>query len=263
MQIRPHSLAWYDRLATLQSGYYYPWKSILPALNGEDTYLEMVAQHLFPEADVLDVGCGHGEVALDFASRCRSILAYDRVADYICLAEEARQRRGVTNVLFLCADSSAEANGGKPRIPAEPASFDLLISRRGPINWIEDARRVARPGAVLIQLNPQPLPAPAWNGELPEPLRIPPPMVGPFREVIEPRLALSGLELHSCWSFDVPEIFPDPRELYVFLSWGFLPGEVPAYAEVQADLESLFARHAGAGGLVLRRERFLWKAVVE
>ena len=262
MQIRPHSPAWYDRLATLQSGYYYPWKSSLPALNGEDTYLELVAQHLFQEADVLDVGCGHGEVALDFASHCRTILAYDRVADYIRLAEEAKQQRGITNVQFRCANSSAEANGGKPLIPAEPASFDLLISRRGPINWIEDARRVALPGAVLIQLNPQPLPAPPWNEELPEPLRIPPPTVGSFREVVEPRLALGGLELHSCWSFDVPELFPDPREFYIFLSWGFLPGEVPAYSEVQADLESLFARQAGSDGLVLRRGRFLWKAIV-
>jgi SAM-dependent methyltransferase len=263
MQLKPHSSAWYDRLATLQPGYYYPWESLLPPLNGEDTYLEMVAQHLFLQADVLDVGCGHGEVALDFASRCRSILAYDRVADYMRLAEEAKQRRGVTNVQFLCADSSTDANGGKPRIPAESASFDLLISRRGPIHWIEDARRVARPGAVLIQLNPQPLPVPPWNEELPEPLRLPPAMVGPFREVIEPRLALGGLALHSCWSFDVPEIFPDPQQLHLFLSWGFLPGEVPAYQEVRADLEALFDRHAGVDGLVLRRGRFLWKAVVD
>jgi SAM-dependent methyltransferase len=195
MQIRPHSPAWYDRLATLQSGYYYPWKSILPPLNGEDTCFKLVAQHLFSGADVLDAGCGHGEVALEFASRCRTILAYDRVADYIRLAEESARQKGITNVTFLCADSSAEANEGKPRIPAEPDAFGLLISRRGPLNWIEDVRRVARPGAVSIQLNPQPLPAPPWNDELPEPLRIPAPMIGSFREVIEPRLALGGLAL--------------------------------------------------------------------
>ena len=262
MTLQPHSPAWYDRLSTLQSGYYYPWRSILPSLNGEDTYLELVSQHLFPEADVLDAGCGHGEVALDIASHCRSILAYDRVAAYIQLAKEAAQQREITNVMFVCADSSAEANGGKPRIPAESASFDLLISRRGPINWIEDVRRVARPGAVLIQLNPVSTPIPIWNDELPEQLRIPPQLIGSMREVVEQRLALEGLELHSCWTFDVPEIFPDPEQLYVFLSWGCTPEEVPAFTEVRAELQALFFNHAGPDGLALRRGRFLWKAVV-
>jgi SAM-dependent methyltransferase len=261
MQLQPHSPAWYDRLATLQTGYYYPWKSILPPMNGEDIYLELVRQHLFPEVDVLDAGCGHGEVALDFAPYCRSIMAYDRVAAYIQLAEAARQQRGVTNVTYLCADSASEANGGKPRIPAEAAAFDLLISRRGPLNWIEDAKRVARPGAVLIQLNPVRIPFPSWNEEIPEELRFPPSVFSP-REAVEQRLALGGLELHSCWTFDVPETFPDPEQFYVFLSWGHTLDEVPAFKDVRADFEALFTRHAGPLGLVLRHGLFLWKAVL-
>jgi len=262
MQLRPHSPAWYDRLATLQQGYYFPWKSILPPMNGEDTYLELVDQHLFPEADVLDAGCGHGEVALGFAPRCRSILAYDRVAAYIQLAKDAALQRGINHVTFLCADSSSEANNGKPRIPAEPASFDLIISRRGPINWIEDAQRVARPGAVIIQLIPELTPLPLWNEELPEGLRIPPPSISSMRDVIEQRLALCGLPRHSCWVFDVPETFPDAEQLYIFLSWGHTPDEVPAFADVQADLEAIFTRYAEPEGLVNRRGRFLWKVVL-
>lgn len=64
MRLQPHSNEWYDRLATIQDGYYYPWAAQLAPWNGEDNYLELVHQHLRPELDVLDVACGHGEVAL-------------------------------------------------------------------------------------------------------------------------------------------------------------------------------------------------------
>jgi SAM-dependent methyltransferase len=262
MQLRPHSPAWYDRLSTLQQGYYFPWKSTLPPMNGEDIYLELVRQHLFPEADMLDAGCGHGEVALDIAPFCRSILAYDRIAAYIHLAQKSALQRGIKNVTFICADSSTEANGGKPRIPARPASFDLIISRRGPINWIEDAQRVARPGAVIIQLNPELTPLPPWNEELPEGLRIPPPSISSMREVIEQRLALCGMLMHSCWVFDVPETFPDAEQLYIFLSWGHSPDEVPAFADIREDIEAIFSRYAEPEGLEIRRGRFLWKVVL-
>ena len=52
-------------------------------------------------------------------------------------------------------------------------SFDLLISRRGDLNWIEDAKRIGRPGSVLLQLNPlqDPVGMPLWNDELPTHLR--------------------------------------------------------------------------------------------
>ena len=92
MELRPHSKAWYERLATMQQGYHYPWRSILPAINGEDMYLEILRQGLAPDKDVLDVGCGHGEVALDIAPLCNSVLAYDRVAHYIELARNLAQQ---------------------------------------------------------------------------------------------------------------------------------------------------------------------------
>lgn len=41
------------------------------------------------------------------------------------------------------------------------------------------------------------------------------------------RLASGGLPLHSWWSFDVPEVFPDPEQLYVWLTWGASAEEAP------------------------------------
>jgi len=44
--LTPHGPEWYDRLARLQRGYHYPWKSVLPPFNGEDVYLHLLHRHL-------------------------------------------------------------------------------------------------------------------------------------------------------------------------------------------------------------------------
>ena len=103
MTLHPHSSAWYDRLATMQDGYYYPWKSIFSPHNGEDAYLKLLSQNLNPETDVLDVGCGHSEVAISIASKCRSILGYDRVEKFIQIAQTVVQNQGIRkNYFSMC-----------------------------------------------------------------------------------------------------------------------------------------------------------------
>jgi hypothetical protein len=106
-------------------------------------------------------------------------------------------------------------------------------------------------------------PPPPWNNELPEVLRRPDPGDWTMRGAVERWLAIGRLSLHSCWTYDVPEQFDDPEQLYIFLSWGFAPEEVPTFAEVQETLEGIFSRYARSDGLALRHRRFLWKAVVE
>jgi 23S rRNA (guanine745-N1)-methyltransferase len=265
LTILPHSPEWYDRLATLQDGYYYPWKSELASNNGEAAYFEMLHQHITPEKDVLDVGCGHGDLAIEIAPLCRTIFAYDRVTSYIRIALQAAQTQNLDNLTFECFDSSPDSNGGEVRIPAGDESFDLLISRRGPLHWLEDARRVARPGACIIQLNPLETPLPDWAEQLPEPLRAASGLE--YRHGIlnsvKHRLAIGGLELHSAWTYDVPEFFDQPQELYKRLTWGYIPGEVPDWSGVSRIIRKIYADYAGAQGLVLRHTRLLWKVVVE
>jgi len=263
MYPQPHSPEWYDRLATLQDGYYYRWSSQLAPGNGEDEYLELVNRHLRSDTDVLDVACGHGEVTLAIAPRCRSVVGYDRIASWIERAQQTARQQGHTNATFLCHDSSTTTNGGKARLPGADGSFDLLICRRGPFHWVEDARRAARPGATLLMLVPDARPLPPWNDRLPEILRLSVPTDPHWaRPAIEKRLAVGGLTLHSWWSFDVPEFFSGPAQLYDLLTWGWTVEEVPTFAEVRPTLEGIFADYGGADGVELRHIRQLWKAVV-
>src|SRR5690348_4098572 len=87
MPLAPQSPLWYDRLTKLQKGYYYPWRSILPDWHGEDVFRNLVTMHLQPNLDVLEVACAQGELALEMAASVRSVVAYDRTADYIRLAQ--------------------------------------------------------------------------------------------------------------------------------------------------------------------------------
>ncbi len=263
MRLPGQTAEWYDRLATIQEGYYYPWRSRLDAWHGEDAYLAALRRRLRPDADVLDAACGHGEVAIAIAPRVRSVLGYDRTAAWIELARRAVAERGLANATFVRHDSSPAANGGRARLPVPDASCDLLICSKGPFHWIEDARRVARPGAVLLMLVPDATPLTPWHAWLPEALRWRP-AADPHwaRPAIEGRLAAAGLALDSWWSYDVPERFPDPEQLYAWLAWGATPDEVPPFEGVRPVLERAFAEHGDAEGVAIRHRRYLWTAVV-
>jgi hypothetical protein len=84
----------------------------------------------------------------------------------------------------------------------------------------------------------------------------------PLRDSVERRLAIGGLALHSAWTFDVPELFPDPEQYYRMLSFGAAYGEVPSFEEARPALERIFAEYGGPAGLAIRHRRLLWKAVV-
>jgi hypothetical protein len=112
-------------------------------------------------------------------------------------------------------------------------------------------------------LVPDATPLTPWHAWLPETLRWQPPADPHWaRPTIEQRLAVGQLALHSWWSFDVPEVFPDPEQLYAWLAWGYTPDEVPSLAEVEPILGRIFAEYGGHDGVAVSRRRYLWKAVV-
>lgn len=265
-RLRQHSRDWYDALAKVQKGYYYPWKSEVAAGNGEDAYLDLVREHLTADSDVLEVGCGHGDLALQLAPYCRSIIAYDRVEDYIRIAKKNAADRNINNVTFLCYDGRDSASG-EIRLPVEDKCIDLITARRGPLYWIEDALRVVRAGAVLIQLCPMEEPIPSWSSKLPHLLHYENSGrysgAGSMHQSVENRLNQNGLLLHSGWGFDVPELFSDPRELYTALTWGIPADKVPPFEDVEYKFKNIYERYGEEKGIVLRHCRFLWKSVVD
>lgn len=253
-----------EALATQQGGYFYPWRAALGAGNGEDAYTQLVEDHLSPDKVVLDAGCGHGTDMLAFAPKVRRFIGYDAVESFIAIARRRAAEAGLANVELVLANSSPRLNGGAARIPVADHALDLIISRRGPTNWIADARRVCRPGARLIQLNPLTGPEVPWNGELPEDLRMADNPANPSRpelaRQIEAALTAANLRLDHSRVFDVPEVFSEPEELYLCLTFMRFEPETPSWDVARPHLERLFARH---GPIELRQRRFLWTVVVD
>jgi SAM-dependent methyltransferase len=197
---RPDWIRHYEALATRFGGFAYPWRSTLGAHDGERAYDALVDEHLRGDLDVLEAGCGHGSDVLAFAPRVRSLLAYDAVEDFVRTARERAHAADVHNTRFAVVDSSPKRGG---RTPADDRSIDLVLSRRGPANFILDAPRICRPGAALIQLCYMDTPLPPWNDELAPELRLsrePASMPGDVYAYLE----RAGLALESGWTFACP-----------------------------------------------------------
>ena len=113
-------------------GFAHQWDSVVADGNGEDFFIQLLGQHLNPGLDVLDVGCGHGDLALWVARRARSVAGVERHRGYLELAEELLGESGLTNVRFIEAElgGSGEVHRGGP-LPLPDRSVDLVVDRRG------------------------------------------------------------------------------------------------------------------------------------
>ena len=233
--------------------------------NGEDAFLHLVREHLTPQSRVLEVGCGHGDLAIELAPYCQHIFAFDRVEAYIELANKFRESSETKNVEYVNYDV-ADPGHQEMALPVESDSIDIIICRRGPLHWIEDAKRVCREGAFVIALNPMEEPIPAWSSKLPHKLHYENSGrhtgSGSIHHSVENRLHQAGLTLHSGWSFDVPEVFQDPIELYKMITWGLPVAEIPSFEDMKYKFDSIYQKFAEPDGIVLRHCRFLWQAQI-
>ncbi len=184
---------------------------------------------------------------------------------YIDLANETKTKRKITNVDFICYDAT-DPGHDELALPVEENSIDLIICRRGPMHWIQDAGRVCRDGAFIVSLSPMEEPIPAWSSKLPHKLHYENSGrhtgSGSIHQSVENRLHQAGLTLHSGWSFDVPEIFADPAELYRMVTWGLPEAEIPTFEDIKYKFDSIYEKYAEADGIVLRHCRFLWQAKI-
>ena len=135
-------------------GFAHRWQSSVAAGNGEDAFLSLIEQYLRPDCDVLDLGCGHGELTCSLAPRCRTVVGIERNPGYLELARELAAEQNLTNLHFFLVNLGDVAEGS-PGLPLADESIDLFINRRGPIlqRYLAEAMRVARRGAVIVGLH--------------------------------------------------------------------------------------------------------------
>src|SRR3954452_24001781 len=74
-----------------------------------DPYLQQlvetaVEKWIWPDARMLDVGCGDGTSTFRFANRARFVLGLDFIPKYVAIAQERARRESITNIEFACAD---------------------------------------------------------------------------------------------------------------------------------------------------------------
>lgn len=93
--VSPHSHAWYAQLARLTGKYSYSWNSTLTEPNGESIFTDEVSQMVRGKR-VLDIGCGHGEFAMQWSPVAKQIVGIDITNDFV----EAGNNANVKNVSF-------------------------------------------------------------------------------------------------------------------------------------------------------------------
>jgi len=107
-------------------------------------YLKKFANKKF---NVLDLGCGSGELTLKLSPFFKEIIGIDPFEDYIETAEKQKNEVNIQNVIFQLAD-------GK-NLPFEDGYFDIVFSSRGPlsvnIDFIKESFRVLKRGGLMIE----------------------------------------------------------------------------------------------------------------
>jgi ubiquinone/menaquinone biosynthesis C-methylase UbiE len=115
---------------------------------GPDLAVMVAAAHLTGHERVLDVGCGPGHVAFNFAPHVAHITAVDLSEAMLAQGRRLASDRGITNIEFRKVDAE--------RLPFEDRSFELVTTRLNAHHWpqpetaLREFRRVLRPGGRLL-----------------------------------------------------------------------------------------------------------------
>jgi SAM-dependent methyltransferase len=253
--------SWQTDQRIAAQGFAHRWDSVVADGNGEDFFLQLLDQYVHAGLDVLDVGCGHGELALSVARRARSVIGLERHRSCLDLAAELLGESGLSNVCFIETELAGptEVHRGGP-LPLAANSVDLVVNRRGPplSRYLDDLRRAARPGAVVIGMHPAgTAPPPSWAASVPS-LRHRFQMLG-YDEVaswVTGPLTRHGIAQYRLWWIDVPEYVFSARSLYDRLA----DQTVPPWDLVAAEAEAAYRHNQADGALTLRHIRLVWTA---
>jgi ubiquinone/menaquinone biosynthesis C-methylase UbiE len=143
-QINSSQVEWWDQLAQKLDGYQGNYKVEFEGENGENQFVEMVKQKLERFSNAIDVGCADGKFTHELSNFGNRIIGVDLSSKMI---EKAKSISAKNNLEFIVADGRS--------IPYEDNTFDLVISRRGPVSqpdFLEEAIRITRPGGQIVEI---------------------------------------------------------------------------------------------------------------
>ena len=102
----------------------------------------------FPQAHVLDLGCGAGHASFTAAQQVAHVTAYDLSSQMLEVVAEAAKAKGLGNI--------DTRQGYAESLPFDDASFEVVISRYSAHHWhdvgqaLREVKRVLKPGGVMI-----------------------------------------------------------------------------------------------------------------
>ena len=105
---------------------------------------------LLPPADVADIACGEGYLAVESAQWATRVVGIDRSGDVLKRAKALAERRGVKNITWK--------RGDMEKLPLADASVDTALLSQAlhhavnPARAVSEAARILRPGGRVLVL---------------------------------------------------------------------------------------------------------------
>lgn len=123
------------------------------AVHAQGNDLQRLGQLLaaYPQARVLDLGCGAGHASFTAAAQVAQVVAYDLSAQMLAVVAQAAQARGMDNI--------QTQQGMAETLPFADGEFDLVISRYSAHHWhdvgqaLREVKRVLKPGGRAIMMD--------------------------------------------------------------------------------------------------------------
>ncbi|GIO91490.1 MULTISPECIES: methyltransferase domain-containing protein [Paenibacillus] len=248
--VRPHSIEWYAQLGRLTGQYSYSWKSTITEPNGELIFTNEVSQ-MVPGKKVLDIGCGHGEFALQWSPVVKHIVGIDITSDFIKQGNDA----GRHNVTFITANT-------KDKLPFEDEEFDCAYNRRGPTSAYLDVKRVIKQGGKLIALHPGDHITSELSELFPDFFE-PSPSGTPILDNIKQRLQEGGLENAKIETVRSLEYLHEPIDVIRMSLFGQKPSVFESVIQQSmSEITRIFEKNATDKGLPTTFERYIVRVTV-
>ncbi|TPG64227.1 class I SAM-dependent methyltransferase [Ewingella americana] len=123
------------------------------AVHSQGADLQRLATLLqsYPEAQVIDLGCGAGHASFIAASVVHKVIAYDLSAQMLEVVAQAAKDKGLNNI--------SVQQGVAESLPFADNFADVIISRYSAHHWhdvgqaLREVRRVLKPGGTMIMMD--------------------------------------------------------------------------------------------------------------